>query len=413
MSNKTINYLAILFYLSLLAGFFLNEDLNGGAKPDFYSYDKLINSFVYNFQDTLLNYESFNERHSPLMVIIISLFSKANFDFDIIRFINLHINLLSIYFFYQCLKIKFSDVNLNYLILISLIFFLSTTFRSLSIWPDSRGIGLLFIIISIKYFLEYQESKKFDYVLKNIFFLAISSYFSPNFSLFSIYFFFYYLLNIRNFKNILYIVIFNIILAFPAFYYVYILDVNFIQLGATPGSSKVLISESVEFNISNKIISITSIIFFYVFPVFIYTKNVYQKKILTISLSIIFFIIYTVCILNFNYQVSFTGGGIFFLISNYVFQNNYLLYFICLIAFYFFFIKNFNLNNLFIISILIFSNPQLSIYHKYYDPLILVLMFTLFQFNIHKDFFNKLNVSLIYFIYLFFLIAKSFKIFLN
>jgi len=49
MSNKTINYLAILFYLSLLAGFFLNEDLNGGAKPDFYSYDKLINSFVYNF----------------------------------------------------------------------------------------------------------------------------------------------------------------------------------------------------------------------------------------------------------------------------------------------------------------------------------------------------------------------------
>ena len=413
MSNKTINYLAILFYLSLLAGFFLNEDLNGGAKPDFYSYYKLINSFVYNFQDTLLNYESFNERHSPLMVMIISLFSKASFDLDIIRFINLHINLLSIYFFYQCLKIKFSDVNLNYLILISLIFFLSTTFRSLSIWPDSRVIGLLFIIISIKYFLEYQESKKFDFVLKNIFFLAISSYFSPNFSLFSIYFFFYYLLNIRNFKNILYIVIFNIILAFPAFYYVYILDVNFIQLGATPGSSKVLISESVEFNISNKIICITSIIFFYVFPVFIYTKNVYQKKILTISLSIIFFIIYTVCILNFNYQVSFTGGGIFFLISNYVFKNNYLLYFICLIAFYFFFIKNFNLNNLFIISILICSNPQLSIYHKYYDPLILVLMFTLFQFNIHKDFFNKLNVSLIYFIYLFFLIAKSFKIFLN
>ena len=203
MSKNTINLITIFFYLSLILGFFLNEDLNGGAKPDFESYDNLAKNFSESFKNTFLNYANFDERHSPIMVMIISFLIKINLNLEIIRFLNLHINLLSIFFFYKCLRIKFSEVDKNPLILISLIFFISTTFRALSIWPDSRAIGLLFFIISIKFFLEFKKNNKFSNIIKNILFLALSSYFSPNYSIFSIYFFLNYFFILKNAQKIL------------------------------------------------------------------------------------------------------------------------------------------------------------------------------------------------------------------
>ncbi len=411
MPKKTINILLIFFfYLSLIAGFFLNEDLNGGARPDFESLDgslNLINNFANNFKETFLNFDDFNERHSPLLIIIISSLTKLDFNLDFIRLLSLHVNLLSIFFFYQCLRIKFSDVKVDYLILISLIFFLSTNFRSLSIWPDSRAFGLLFFILSIKYFLKFQIKRNNRDIYKNIFFLALSSYFSPNFSLFAIYFFFHFLFITKEPKIFLKILFLNILLASPAFYYIFILDVNFIKFGLTPGTSQNISYSSVEFNISNKILCITSIIFFYISPLFVYLKKMnYEDKVKIVFLSLFFSIIYLFCVFNFNYQTLFTGGGIFFLISNYLFGNNFLLFVVCFLAFYFLFIRNFSFNNLFIIIILISSNPQLTIYHKYYDPLILVLMFSLFNFGVKKDFFNKKSISLLYLVNILFIFAK-------
>ncbi|WP_440934850.1 hypothetical protein, partial [Candidatus Pelagibacter sp.] len=391
MSKKTINFITLFFYISLIIGFILGEDLNGGAKSDFIFYENIISNFSNNFKDSFLNYEKFNERHSPIMIIFLSLLTKINFDIELIRLINLHINLLTIYFFFKCLNLKFYQVNKNYLYLISLVVFVSPTFRSLSIWPDSRAVGLLFFVISVKYFLEFQNSKKFNLALKNIFFLSVASYFSPNFSVFSIYFF-YYFLKINDFKKVLIFVLSNCLLALPAIYYIFILKVNFINLGLTPGSSETLLPNSIEFNISNKILCVTSIIFFYTIPV-IFGRNInFPINIKNFVLCIIFFIIYLICITSFNYKVNFTGGGVFLHISNFFFKNNFLFFIICLISFYFLFIKNFNFNNLSIIFLLIISNPQLTIYHKYYDPLVLILIFTLFNFKIKKDFFNNFNV---------------------
>jgi hypothetical protein len=44
--------------------------------------------------------------------------------------INLHFLLLIIFFFFKCLKIKFSNYNNKILYLISLLLFISPTFRS-------------------------------------------------------------------------------------------------------------------------------------------------------------------------------------------------------------------------------------------------------------------------------------------
>ena len=108
----------------------------------------------------------------------------------------------------------------------------------------------------------------------------------------------------------------------------------------------------------------------------------------------------------FNYKSTFTGGGIIFKISNILFCNNYLLYgfslfglmLICYLSY-----KNFNN---FLLTILIFlNNPQLEIYHKYYDPMLLILFFTLFDLKFQKPLLEK-RVIILYFFNGLFLIAN-------
>ena len=83
----------------------------------------------------------------------------------------------------------------------------------------------------------------------------------------------------------------------------------------------------------------------------------------------------------FSYQISYTGGGVFFILSNLLFNNNYLFYigsffFIGFVAY----IASLNLNNFFLLSLLIISNIQNTIYHKYYEPMILIIFFTLIKY---------------------------------
>ena len=127
-------------------------------------------------------------------------------------------------FFYFSLKPNFKIENNAVLFFISSLIFFSPTFRSLSIWPDSRLFGLTFFTLSIIYYLKYDEQKKIKYCYLNIIACAISSYISPNFAVFSLYFFYKYFLAYQNdYKKILNIIIFNFVLSVPAFYYVFYL----------------------------------------------------------------------------------------------------------------------------------------------------------------------------------------------
>jgi hypothetical protein len=235
----------------------------------------------------------------------------------------------------------------------------------------------LFFVLSLIFFLKFKESKKnsFYYCLLSTLFLSFSSYLSPNFSIFSIYFFYYFARKF-NYKKIFIIVIFNLFLAFPAFYYLFILKIFFLSSGKTPGFDG--IGTAFDFNFANKILLISTIIFFHLIN-FILEKNIFdkikfflfQKKYLI--LIILFEII---LILNFNYKKDFTGGGIFFHLSYFFFNNNYLLYFFSFFSFLFIFSLIFrSFNNFLLYIILIISNIQLSIYHKYYEPLILIIFF--------------------------------------
>ena len=177
MDTRSIRYpyyylLGPLLYLSLIVGFAFNENLTGGARNDYLAHKDIILKFSMNFLETLLHFDKENTRHSPFLLIILSFFVKIGLSDFFIRIINLHFLLLIIIFFYKCLKIKFENYENKILYFISLLLFLSPTFRSLSIWPDSRLYGILFFTVSIYFYLNFKKEKnkkkknKFDLFIK-------------------------------------------------------------------------------------------------------------------------------------------------------------------------------------------------------------------------------------------------------
>mgnify|MGYP001185993413 CR=1 FL=1 len=112
-------------------------------------------------------------------------------------------------------------------------------------------------------------------------------------------------------KKLIKVIFLNLILAFPAFYYVFILEIFFIEFGG------------LSTNYFNKVTIISSIIFFHAIPFMIFQKI--EKK--DYKLFFISIITTLICIYFFNYYLSQAGGGIFFLLSFYLFNNIFLFYF--------------------------------------------------------------------------------------
>tara|TARA_B110001452_G_scaffold191507_1_gene161619 strand:- start:63 stop:1322 length:1260 start_codon:yes stop_codon:yes gene_type:complete len=399
-----------IFYLSLIFGFYIDENLNYGAVPDWkYTDLPVINDLSFNIKKTLLNYESYGHRHSPVYLILLSLFKKIGISIDGIRLFHLNLSLLLIYFFYKCLVLKFSKIEKNILLLLSLTIFLSPTFRSLAIWPSSRLIGLIFFTISVYEFLKYLKDQKKMNMWKNIIFLIISSYISPNFSLFIIFFLYHYLEKV-NLKNLIYLLFFCLISALPAFYYIFILEVNFLSAG-TPGKD-LGSSVSLGFNFSDKVLIISSILFFHLTPLLFNREFILNFTKLPKNEFLIISIFFIINLFFFNYSINYTGGGVFFQLSNFFFNNNYFFYFISFVSLMLLInLSKNSINNFLIFFLLILSNVQNTIYHKYYDPLVLILFFTLINNPLSYKFFeNKRNI---YFVYIFYLIFISMRIVKN
>ena len=400
--NKDSLILFIILYSSLILGFIFNEDSNGGAYVDYINQDVIVNKFRENFINSFLNYDNFTTRHSPILISLISLLKKINIHQDIIRIIHLHLCLVLPISFYLILENKYSleIKDKKKFLLITGLIFLSPTFRSLSIWPDSRILGLTFFLISILFFLKFNKKKSLKYVYLNICFYTVASYLSPNFAVFSIFFFYKYLKFFGVSKSLIKIAIINIFLSLPALYYIFYLDINFLNKSAAVNDDSI---ESIFFNnIFNQILIIPTIFLFYLLPFLsfkIINLNFYKLK-KTILISLPFFLI---SIYFFDYNYFYTGGGIFFKISNFILGNNNLFYpiaFVSIVLIINLIIEK--LDNLIIFILLILSNPQITIYHKYYDPLLVCLFFSIFSFKINLNI-QSLNLRLV-FIYFYFLI---------
>ena len=400
----------LFFYLTLLIGFFFGENLNYGSYGDWIGGNREpIKDFSNNFTYTFLNFDSYGHRHSPVYLMFLSLFLDLGLDLKQIRLVHLHLCISLIIIFYQCLKLLFTHINNNYLFLLSLIIFLSPTFRSLAIWPDSRLPGLIFFVLTIYFFLKFRKTNNPKYTWYTCASLVVSSYISPNFSIFFPYFFFFFLKEF-GFKKLSFLIVFNFLASLPILYYIFILDVNFLAAGKTPGFNNESINFS--FNFSDKIMIVSSIIFFHLSPIlimdniFIYFKNFLFKNFKLL-------ILFSACLAYFfSYQISYTGGGVFLILSNLLFNNNYLFYvgsffFIGFVAY----IAFLNLNNFFLLSLIIISNIQNTIYHKYYEPMILIIFFTLIKYpSVENLLKKKKNIFYLYSLSFIYILMRVFKI---
>ena len=106
--------------------------------------------------------------------------------------------------------------------------------------------------------------------------------------------------------------------------------------------------------------------------------------------AIIIFCLINIYFFNYPKYDSGFGGGFFYKLSNILFQNNYLFFIISIFSIlYIYTILKKKFNNSLIFFLIILFTPQLTIYHKYYDPLIFVIFMTLINFDIKKHFFDK------------------------
>ena len=390
-SNITHHYIFIflILYLTVLLGIYFNEDNLGGAAYDSIHHFKIVQKFNENFFYTFSNFGKteleLGTRNSPVFWAFMSLFSKF-ISFDSIRILNSLIIFATAIVFYKCLILKFKNFNNLSLIILASMIFLSPSLRSLAIWPYSLSWGLFFFILSIYYYLKFQNNfnlKSSLLILINVIFAA---YIYPSFSVFYIFYFIKIINKTKNTVLAIKILILSFILSLPCV--IYLLSTDFLKI--FEGAQGVDVSVTQSLNISNKILIIGTMILYFLMPI-INLKEIFLKikDINKIHLLLVFIF----CLTNiffFNFPHSTWGGGFFHKASNIIFGNNYLFFvfsIVSILIIYSIIKKDFN--NYLLLIILILFNPQLTIYVKYFDPLIFILFLTLFDFDLKKHFFEK------------------------
>ena len=208
-------------------------------------------------------------------------------------------------------------------------------------------------------------------------------------------------------QKIFLICILNLILAVPALYYIFILDINFLNKSAAVNIDS---DDKIFFNnIFNDILITFSITLFYLLP-FLIVKLIKIEKIYKTRNIISSLLLFSVAIFFFDYQYKYSGGGIFFKFSNQFFNNNLFFYIVSLISILI--ILPFLISkreNLFLFILILINNPQYTIYHKYFDPFLLIVFFSLFNFKISLQGEKNKSFILVYMYFLMFLITSNLK----
>ena len=408
--NKT-NFCYILLCISIILAYFFSEDTLGGAKHDYLFHEKFIILFAEDFKNTFSNYgqDDLFARNSPIFYIFLSLIYKAGLDLDTIRYVNIISIPLLIYIFYSCLKIRFKKITNTSLVLMSFVIFLSPTVRSLTVWPYPILYGFILFLYSVKFYLRFNQVKKnkINEALKSTLFLALASYITPNFSVFVIFFLYKFFLEFKYSKYFVYILVLNFLLAMPAIIYYFINDFYLIKYSVSN------VDLSVKLNFFNKIIIIMSLISFYFIPflnkkLILDTKNIFKN----LGNEYILVIFLLTCTFFFNFPSGNFGGGIFYHVSQYIFGNNSILFLVFFLSIFLLKVsKLISLNNFLLFSCLILYNLQVSIYHKYFDPLLLFIFLFLLERIEIKSQRSFLNITKNYYIlYLFFLGMSFYKV---
>ena len=356
--------------LSLLIGFLFDEDLStGGAKSDFLQIVPLISELA-NFKlENISNYT----RHFPLHYLILSIPQFIFSDILITKLVYLFFSLLIPIFLYLNLSKLYPNNEINNLIISFAIIFIPF-FRASAIWPNAHLTAIIFLIISNYFYLQFLEKRKKYFIFLNILFLSLSTYTMQSYVVFFLYFLYeYYKKN--SFKNLIIILFFCFLLSIPGFYL--ILD--------TSVSNKLAFTK----NIPYTILTNSSIIFFFTLFFLFNKKNleiiIDNLKKIKLNEHIILFIFILFLYLNYENSTPNQGGGFFYIISFFIFNNDIIFNIISFLSIYIIYVFLKEDNKLFFIVLLnSLTSIGYSVSQKYFEPLLLILIL-----GLRKNFLNK------------------------
>lgn len=394
--------IAILFYFY---GFFQRENIAGGAEQDFLKFTwPLIISFKDNFFYTLKNYGSFGEGSFPLFHILNAYLNPFTFDKFYFQGSITIISFLNFIILAQVIKKNFKIPLIDSLIFSSALLFLPF-FRSSAYWGITENFGWLFLILSINFYFDYNNNKKDKTSKLKIFlvclFSSLALYTRPYLVFFPIFIMIYSMFK----KDVLFLKYGSIIYFFfslPVFYLLFLWGGIFYELGDNK-TSLIADYHNPKFIFKNLII-FSTILFFYLFPLKLSEKfsNLFNidKKTVIYFLALFCLFISLDFLGVFNYLSNTTLGGGVILKINQIFFNNFIMFFsvsaigFLIIKDYFFFSTK---NIILLFSLLIFCFPK-HIFQEYYEPLILILFFTILDLNDNKIKNLKKSKTLIIFI---------------
>lgn len=400
INNNYIPFVLIylFFCATLFIGFYFSENSSGGAIFDFNIHLRTVNYFNDGIYEGLLNYDKYKNSHSPIFIIFLKYLISYNLNLGISLYIIICSTVPLIFYF--AFKEKFKSQKLLIVFYLSQFFILSPYFRSSAIWPSDENVSILFLLISIFYYIKFcnsaQKNNKYKYIFLNIIFLALASYFRPIYSLFSILFFWELVIKNFNIKKFIFYIILSFLISFPAIYYVFIMKVNFFY----PYISA--------YKPINSLILSYSVFMFYLFPFIVLSKQKIEWSNINFIFSIIFLILsvlffsYTHNLNGIEKQLS-SGGGIFYVANKIVFGNDLYLIIFSTISFYICnnFLEIKKIKNLLILILLIFFEIDTFFYQETYDPLFLICLFFLFDTKLIKNFIQNLSFIKINFIFLY------------
>ena len=380
--NSILNFRYILytfFVVTIFVSLYLDEDSSGGASYDY----SIIKNFILIFSTNLKsNYEIYNpviNPHLPFYYIILG--KLQNFlDLKSLRYLYALISITLPLIFYKVLKLRFKKQNKNILFLISLIIFLSPYFRSSAIWLTNDNLTLIFLCSSIYFFYKSEKFKNnnFYYSFFCLIFLIFAVYIRQNFILF-VFFYIFYLLKNSNKKKVLILLLTSFIAVLPIINYLF----NYNHIDYYFSNKQVT-----NLNYSLNLLIFLNIILFYLIP-FLVSKNINRQIFFNLrdnkkKLFLIILIVSIIGLSNTNYTITLHGfgGGTFYKLFVQILDLPFLFIITAVISSILllcFFEKK--IDNLILMVIVFFLYPLQIIYQKYYDPLFLILMFSVMSID--------------------------------
>ena len=333
--NK-FNYILTLFILlNYFLGFFIREISNGAGHLDLeFHIWVIITDLRENYYETIKNYLNYSEATFPFFHSFQSIFNPADKNY-VYCLNNTILNLFIVFIFYQFLKLKKINFENNFLIiLIPFIILLSPWFRSSSYWGMTENFAFFFLIPSL-YFLDLLIKKKISFK-QNLFLTALISltlYARQQYLFIAVFHILMLIIN-NNKKDLISTLFIYLILSIPGFYTLFLWGV-FGDLSNTTSASANLDVKNIFLNIPK----ISSIFFFYLFPLLLINYSKFLKIFLTKKFIIIFTIIFFIKLILFN-DIDYPdkgGGYIVKFTQFFLFNDPKVLIFISSVFFYFYY----------------------------------------------------------------------------